>query len=117
MGRGSYNPGEGRHIKLRFKHGAGIEKIWATFVCEKDEDATIILSGITNKQGGDEWLTILSGRAPNKPGVYISTSLEAEYGGGFKVPFRTPLPDAVLQVRDPPLQRPTLVDGWEWAGD
>lgn len=115
MANGSYYPGEGIHLKIRFQHGATIKQVIATFVHEKDNDTKIILFGVPNKQVEDEWLAILSGRATNKLGVYKAATLEAEYSGGYKVPFRTPLRDATFLVTDPPVRPPALVDDWEWA--
>jgi hypothetical protein len=41
MANGSYYPGEGIYLKIRFKHGIHIEQVRATFVHEKDEDARL----------------------------------------------------------------------------
>ena len=118
MAKGSYRPGEGIHLKIRFRHGSGIERIRATFVHEKD-DTQIILSGIPHKQREDEWLAILSGRATNTLGTYVHKpdTLEAEYDGEYKKLFRTPLQDATFLIKDPPVGRPALVGDWEWASD
>ena len=117
MANGSYHPGEGIHLKIRFHHGTMVKRIKATFVHEDNENTKIMLSGIPNKQREDEWVAILTGRATNKLGVYKSNDLEAEYEGGYEISFRTPLRDAVFLIREPPVQRPVLVDGWEWASD
>jgi hypothetical protein len=75
-----------------------------------------MLSGVPTKSGEDEWLAILSGRATSNLGVYKADTLEAEYSGGYKLQFRTPLQNAAFVVTDPPVRPPMLVADWEWAG-
>ena len=115
MANGSYQPGEGIHLKIRFQNGATVKRVRATFVHEKDKDASIILSGLPNRLADNEWLAILSGRAINKLGAYKCARLDAEYDGGFNMAFRTPLENATLVVREPRVWPPALVNVWEWA--
>jgi hypothetical protein len=115
MANGSYYPGEGIHLKIRFEHGTHVKRIRATFVYEKDEDTKIVLSGIPNEQEDGKWLAILSGRATDKLGSYTAIDLTAEYDGGHTIAFRTPLRDAIFLVKEPSVRPPVLVDDWEWA--
>jgi len=115
MANGSYYPGEGIHLKIRFEHGTHVKRIRATFVREKDEDTKIVLSGIPNEQKDGKWLAILSGRATDKLGSYSAIDLTAEYDGGYTVAFRTPLRDAIFLVRESPVRPPVLVADWVWA--
>jgi hypothetical protein len=123
MPNGSYYPGEGIHLKIRFEHSARVKQIRATFVHEKDGDVRTVLSGVPNKQEDGEWLAILSGRAGTKLGAYRCVALTSEYDGGYEVSFRTrirdepPLRDAIFSVTDPPVRPPVLVDDWEWASN
>ena len=115
MANGSYYPGEGIHLKIRFQHGARCRRIRATFVHEADQHSKITLAGVPNEQGEGQWLAILSGRATDKLGSYTSIDLTAEYDGGHTIAFRTPLRDATFLVKEPPVRPPVLVDDWEWA--
>jgi hypothetical protein len=115
MANGSYYPGEGIHLKIRFEHGAHVKQLRATFVCEKDNDTKVVLSGVPNEQEDGKWLAVLSGRTTDKLGSYSAIDLTAEYDGGHTIAFRTSLRDAIFLVKEPRVRPPVLVDDWEWA--
>lgn len=114
MANGSYYPGEGIHLKIRFQHGGTVQRITATFAYEKD-DAEIVLSGVPNRQNEDEWLAILSARAADKRGAYHCVDLRAEYEGDHEIAFRTrtSLQDIIFSVVDTLVWAPVLIGDWE----